>query len=103
RQLDVVHEPTHPQEIESKQRIRLESLPRKAKTREDMLWGRTRYSALCADRKNFVTVAKGATPQVTANKKPAKVSRHRSQVRLLPFGCSLKRSCITTLNHELYT
>ncbi|GBN64107.1 Techylectin-5A [Araneus ventricosus] len=33
----------------------------------------------------------------------AKVSRHRSQVRLLPFGCSLKRSCTTTLNHELYT
>ncbi|GBM33449.1 hypothetical protein AVEN_55777-1 [Araneus ventricosus] len=27
-----------------------------------------RYSTLCADRKNFVTVAKGATPQVTANK-----------------------------------
>ncbi|GBM73711.1 hypothetical protein AVEN_251157-1 [Araneus ventricosus] len=34
---------------------------------------------------------------------PAKVSRHRSQVRLLPFGCSLKRSCTTTLNHEIYT
>ncbi|GBL82993.1 hypothetical protein AVEN_66983-1, partial [Araneus ventricosus] len=32
---------------------------------------------------------------------PAKVSRHRSQVKHLPFGCSLKRSCTTTLNHEL--
>ncbi|GBN99036.1 hypothetical protein AVEN_69603-1 [Araneus ventricosus] len=39
-----------------------------AKTREDVLWGRTRYSTLCADRKNFVTVAEGATPQVTADK-----------------------------------
>ncbi|GBM40322.1 hypothetical protein AVEN_23886-1 [Araneus ventricosus] len=68
RQLDIIHEPTHPQEIESKQRIRLESHPRQAKTREDVLWGRTRYSTLCSYRKNFVTVAKGATPQVTADK-----------------------------------
>ncbi|GBM95111.1 hypothetical protein AVEN_137453-1 [Araneus ventricosus] len=34
---------------------------------------------------------------------PAKVSRHWSQVRLLPFGCSLKRSCTITLNHECST
>ncbi|GBN04907.1 hypothetical protein AVEN_221377-1 [Araneus ventricosus] len=32
-------------------------------TREDVLWEHTHYSTLCADRKNFVTVAKGATPQ----------------------------------------
>ncbi|GBN16321.1 hypothetical protein AVEN_221896-1 [Araneus ventricosus] len=38
------------------------------RTREDMRWVRTRHSTLCADRKNFVTVAKGAIPQVTANK-----------------------------------
>ncbi|GBO35173.1 hypothetical protein AVEN_127723-1 [Araneus ventricosus] len=35
---------------------------------EDVLWGRTRYSTLCAYRKNFVTVAEGATPRVTADK-----------------------------------
>ncbi|GBM10930.1 hypothetical protein AVEN_171418-1 [Araneus ventricosus] len=47
----------------------------------------------------FTTFVPRATLGVKARQIcPAKVSRHRSQVRLLPFGCSLKRSCTTTLN-----